>query len=243
MKFVLLMLCAFFSAAVPAGAAEPFIIVADSWPPYVYEESGVITGFDYEVSRAVLSKLGFSVELRLIPWARCLWMVSNGEADAILDASVTPERRQTMLFPDEKISDSSSVLFYLKGRTYRYSGLGDLKGLRIGTIRGYMYSREIDEADWFVKEPVADIEQNIRKLLGGRIDLFISNRYVGEYSIRKAGAADRIDFLPKPVSGGELYLAFARTGRNVRLVKEFSEALRQFKKSAEFAQIMKRYGH
>lgn len=243
MKFAFFILSVFFFTAASAEGAEPFVIVADSWPPYVYEESGKIKGFDYEVSREVLSKLGFSVELKLIPWARCLWMVSHGEADAILDASITPERQQTMIFPDEKISDSSSVLFCLKGRNYRYSDLRDLAGLRIGTIRGYMYSKEIEEADWFVKEPVVDVDQNIRKLLGGRIDLFISNRYVGEYSIRKAGAADRIVYLPKPVSGGELYLAFSRRERNIRLVKEFSEALRRFKKSGEFAQIMKRYGH
>ena len=231
------------AAAHRANAAERFTIVADSWPPYVFEEEGVTRGFDYEVARAVLAQLGYDAELQFIPWARCLWMVEHGKADAILDASATRERRQMMLFPEEKISDSSSVLFHLKGRHYRYSGLKDLTGLCVGTIRGYMYSKEIDEADWFVKEPVVDIEQNIGKLLGGRIDLFISNRHVGEYSIRKAGAADRITFIPTPVSGGDLYLAFSRNERNARLVKDFSEALKKFKNSAEFAQIMKRYGH
>jgi polar amino acid transport system substrate-binding protein len=232
----------FSAAAFRLDAAETITIVADSWPPYVFEENGEFKGFDYETAKEVFARLGYRVELKLLPWKRCLWMVESGQADAVLDASITDERKKTMLFPDEKISDSASVLFYLRGKNFRFSELRDLRGLRIGTILGYMYSKEIAEADYFVKEPVVDIIQNMRKLESGRIDLFISNRYVGLYSIRKAGFKGKIEYLPKPISGGEMYVAFAVTERNRKLVKDFSAMLRQFKLTAEYARIIRSYG-
>ena len=227
--------------SVNAHAAETVTVAADEWAPYVFNEEGTVKSFDYEVMKTVFSRLGYRVEFKFMPWTRCLRMVEHAEIDAILDAGIIPERMKTMYFPDEKISDSISVLFHLKGKNMKFNTLNDLRGLRIGTIRGYTYSPEVDAADVFTKEPVNSIEQNLKKLEIGRIDMFISNLSVGLYTIRKHGYYGKVVFLPKPVSGGALYVSFARTERNKKLANDFSTALRLFKTTDEYREIMKRY--
>jgi len=98
--------------------AEKLIVVTDAWAPYVYEEENTAKGFDYEVMMKVFEKMGDTVEFKFYPWKRCIKMIEDGEAAAILDISKNDERLKTMYFPKEKISDSASVLFHLKAKPY-----------------------------------------------------------------------------------------------------------------------------
>lgn len=223
-------------------STEPLQIVTDIWAPYIYRDDGSAAGFDFEVMDAVLQRMGIEYELKILPWKRCIYLIENREADAILDISMNDNRLENMIFPEESISSSESVLFYRKGASYRFTGLNDLDNLIIGTILGYEYNREFLEAENFKKEPVTSLEQNIGKLLLGRIDMFLSNRSVGLFTIMNRGKSSEITYLPEPVSGGLNYLAFSKKESNEKLAKAFSEELRRFKSTAEYRTILARYG-
>ena len=147
-----------------------------------------------------------------------------------------------MHFPEEPLSESSSVLFHLKGKPYAFAGLKDLKGLTIGTILGYKYSKEFLEAGYFKREPVKTEEQNFHKLLHGRIDMLLTNKNVGLFTAKNMGVLDNVDYLLKPLSGGNNYLAFAKKPGSANLAEEFSVYLAEFKKTVAFRSILHRYG-
>lgn len=223
-------------------ASEPLLIVTDIWAPYIFIDGQITAGFDYEVMNSVLTRMEIDYELKIIPWKRCVYLIENREADAILDISRNENRLETMIFPEEPISSSESVLFYKTGKTYRFDDLNDLDNLTIGTILGYEYNLEFLNAENFSREPVTTVEQNIGKLLLGRIDMFISNRSVGLFTIMNMGKSSEITYLPEPVSGGLNYLAFSKKESNISLARSFSEELKKFKKTAEYAAILTRYG-
>lgn len=224
-------------------AKEKIQIITDAWPPYVFEESGTPTGFDYEVMMAVLQRMGYEVDFQFLPWKRCVEMIKTQQADGILDISRNEERTAFMHFPNEPLSESTSVLFHLKSRQYTFASLEDLKGLTIGTILGYKYSNtEFLEADYFVREPVKSEEQNFRKLIHGRIDLLLTNRNVGLFTAKKMGLLDKISYLPKPLSSGSNYLAFAKKKGYASLTVRFSESLAEFKETEAYRSILQRYG-
>ena len=106
---------------------DKFLVVTDEWAPYVYKDGAIVKGFDYEVMLEVLSGMNLDVDFQLLPWKRCVFMIEQKEADAILDISSNDDRKKVMYFPDEKISESSSVFFYLKGKKFKYKTLQDLK--------------------------------------------------------------------------------------------------------------------
>lgn len=225
-----------------ATVAEQLVVVTEAWAPYVYEDAGVTKGFDFEVMAAVFREMGYTADCRFYPWKRCLRMVRTQEADAILDVSLNPERSKQMFFPEESISESTSVLFFLKGRPDNFSTLSDLAGLKIGTVLGYFYNQAIQDAEYFIKEPVRDIEQNFNKLLAGRIDMFISNKHVGLFNAQKLGLLDRIGYTRKKISGGRNYVAFSLKPDNKDLAMAFSTRLKTFKTTSRYRAIMQKYG-
>ena len=227
------------AAAFPAGTLG---VVTDEWPPYVYVENGVVKGADYEIMMAVLDGMGYDADVNIYPWKRCLSMIKSRKADAILDIGMTEDRKKQMIFPDENISSSVSVLFCLADADFAFSRLEDLNGLRIGTILGYVYSKQISEADFFEKLPVQTLRQNVDMLLLGRIDMFIANRNAGLFTAKKMKVLDRVKTLEKPISGGLLYLAFSRKKDHVKLAKKFSIHLERFKQTGAYEKILIRYG-
>jgi len=114
--------------------------------------------------------------------------------------------------------------------------------MKIGTVLGYFYNQAIEDADYFTKEPVRDIEQNFKKLLAGRIDMFISNKHVGLFNAQNLGLLDHIDYSKNKISGGRNYVAFALKPANKALATAFSTHLKTFKTTSRYRAIMQKYG-
>lgn len=225
-----------------ASIAEPLTVVTEPWPPYVYEASGTPVGFDYEVVASVFSKMGIDVQVRFYPWKRCVQMMREQQADAILDVGMNEARKKYLIYPDEPLSSSESVFFFLKSEPFTFNDLADLSGKTVGTSLGYQYSDAFNTATHFSKEPVASIEQNFTKLLAGRIDLVIVNRSVGLFKSKEMGIGEVIDHTANPVSGGPLYLAFAKKAGAAELSARFAGELKRFKQTPAYRKIIDKYG-
>lgn len=238
----LVTMTALFALAPGAASAETIDVVSDSWPPYVFEDGGRIAGTDYETAKAVLEGMGHQLRLTFYPWKRCVAMVEDGSADAIMDAGKTPRRERALVFPDEPLSSSRTVLFHLKGKPFVFRSLADLRGLKVGTQLGYSYSAEFDRARGFTKDPVESVETNIRKLLYGRIDLFMANRNFGLFEANRMGVLNQIGHSEKTISSGDVYLAFSRKSPKSVLAGEFETALKRFKGTDRYRAILKKYG-
>ena len=222
--------------------AASLLVVTEPWPPYVYKAEGKPTGFDYEVVAAVFEIMQIDMTIRFYPWKRCIAMVVEKKADAILDAGKTKERLEFLVYPDEPLSDSISVFFHPRSHPFTFNGMDDLTGKTVGTSLGYKYSDAFNSATHFSKEPVASIEQNFNKLLTGRVDLVIVNKNVGHYKAKEMKISDQLGYAANPVSGGPLYLAFTRQAGAGERSARFTIELRRFKQSAAYTRILERYG-
>lgn len=225
-------------------AKEPLNIVVDVWPPYVWLDGNELKGVDVDVTKAVFAELKIPVTLELMPWNRCLVMVENKQADAILDASITSERRNFLYFPDEPVSKGVTVFFKRKGHHIPFSGLNDLEGLKVGAIAGYSYCDEIDSAPFFKQvDRVVTLEQNFKKLLLGRIDVLIEVDSVGYFAAKSLNISNQIDVIPNAnycQSGS--YLAFSKKPGHEHLAIQFGQALSKFKNTDNYLKILKKYG-
>ncbi len=233
-----------FLMPVMLHAQEPLHIVVDVWPPYVVQEGDELTGADVEITKAVFASMNQPISLELLPWKRCLTMVENQQADAILDASITTEREKFLYFPEEPISNGVTVFFKKKVDALPFQNLHDLKNLRVGAISGYSYCDEIDNLPFFDQfERVSALEQNFQKLLLGRIDTLLEVDTVGYFTAKSMGISDQIEVIPNAnycQSGS--YLAFAKKSGHDALAINFGKALQDFKKTDDYQQILQRYG-
>jgi polar amino acid transport system substrate-binding protein len=98
-------------------------------------------------------------------------------------------------------------------------------------------------AEFFTKVQVKNEEQNIRKLMTGRIDMFLASKSVALFRAKNMGVLDKIDFIPKAIITGYNYVAFSKKTGHDTLAAEFSESLKKFKTTSEYKTIRQKYGH
>lgn len=234
--------CLCFEAAY---AERPRLIAAaESRPPFAFQQNGATRGVHYDICKAVLAQLGYDFELHFYPWQRVLNLAQSGGYRAVLGITKgdNNRREQFLDFPAEPLAVTQSTLFYRRDRPFAYEGIHSLAGKVVGVEDGYRYSPDIMHAPYIRREPVATPEQNIRKLLAGRVDLVLMDRAVGLYLAKTLGGAQLIAHDTNPITGGKVYLAFARQPNGHDLPRRFAAQLAVFKQGAEYHAILQRYG-
>lgn len=225
----------------PLAHAERLRIVSDDWAPYLYQENGQPKGIDYEVTEEVFKRLGVEVQWQFLPWRRCLAMVEQGQADAVMDIFRVDSRQGYLVYPDEPMSEVEFVLYQARSRPHPVKRLEDLAGLTVGTSPGYVYDGDFAESPLFRREPAPSHQANFGKLALGRIDLLVTDRKVGRYVSRQLGLEQTVEALPLVISRRQQYLGLARKPGREHLVQAFSEELRRFKQEPAYAAINARY--
>jgi len=242
---VTFVLCVMMSVATnTAWAKNSFRIVTDQWPPYVYLENDKVVGIDVEIALAVLKRIGIKGNINLLPWKRSLTLVKNLEADAILSAAITNDRKQFLNFPLEPISRGATVFFQRKPRNIIADGLDDLDGLKVGAMLGYKYCDELDRSPVLLSASrVASLDQSFNMLMSDRIDVVVESDAVGMYKIKEMGLLDKISIVNNSsyCSVGN-FLAFAKKPGSKVLAENFSAELIKFKTTDEYKEILTKYG-
>ncbi len=223
-----------------ADYPEELLVVYTEWYPYTYKNG---KGFEIEIFKAVMDKIGVRVILKEFPFKRCLKMIETGTAHAVVSVLDTPDRRRYIIFSGEYISVSRTLFFTRKESKVRYTGsLKDLKTYSIGTIAGFSYGTEFDNAKSLRKEEVLDAERLVKLVLGGRYDLGIENQAVIKGVAQKLGVETSLRFLAPPVHSRRLYVGFSKAAKLEGLADKFSAVLTEFKKTDQYRAILKKYG-
>lgn len=158
-----------------AATTTPFLLVEDPWPPYTMGQAGDIAeqGLVVELMHELFARVGQPVRLELYPWKRCIFMVKNNKADALMLTVKTTDREQYAYFPEAFFVNRINF-YHRSGEKISWESFSDLKGYTIGLVAGAKYSQEFQDAVKQVPleiETVNDISTNLRKLKAGRIDL------------------------------------------------------------------------
>ena len=171
--------------------AEKFVLAAaeNSIPPS-YLENGEQKGILVDVINEVFKRIGHSVEIKLMPWARCQQEVKEGDVDGIFSIYNTEERQAFLTYADEILIDQAQTFFVAVESTITFNGnLEELAGLSLGIINDTSYGPKMDSAlekGFFEKIDITNsFQSNIRKLIAGRIDVLPSYKYVVLNTLKK----------------------------------------------------------
>ncbi|NLT21884.1 MAG: transporter substrate-binding domain-containing protein [Syntrophorhabdus sp.] len=234
-----------FSNAVLAGDSHPekLTVVYTEWYPYTYKQDNGAGGFEIDIFRAVMKRMGIEAVFAQFPFKRCLKMLEEGHAHVLISVLKTPERGRYTVFPGEHLSISRTSLFTRAGTQVRYGGsLKDLRGYTIGVIPGFSYGAAFDNADYLKKEEVLNTRRLVNMVVSGRLHLGIENEAVIRSVAGSLGVAGSIRFLNPPIHSRKLYAGFSRRLGLQQLAAEFSRNLKDFKDTGEYRDILRKYG-
>lgn len=127
---------------------------------------------------------------------------------------------------------------------FRFTGdLSSLKEYTLGTCRGFSYGEQFDKADFLKKIDGASDEYALLKMLAaGHVQIGVG--YVGDMKLAAArlGMSDDISLLsPLLAEGRDLYLVFSKAKHHEELARRFSEAMKAYKQTPQYRELLKRY--
>jgi polar amino acid transport system substrate-binding protein len=226
-----------------AGNPKKISVVYTDWYPYTYQDKGKPAGFEIEIVTAVMKSMGIQVEFTNYPWKRCLNCLKEGTADALVSLLKTDEREQYTFFPNTPISISKTVFITKSDRNIKFRGsLEELKNFNIGVIMGFSYNEAFDKAVYLKKDNSLDTRILLTKLLNNRHDLAAENQTVATAYAIRMGIRDKIKFLEPPIHTERLYVGFSKAKKTKALCGDFSNSLKEFKKTKTYTQILEKYG-
>jgi len=228
--------------------SKELALVVDSWPPYHFKQSdGSIGGFATEVMREVLENMGHTYTIEIQPFPRVQLNVKKGVVDGSFTATVNEERKTYSYFPEEPITTSKWVFFINNKDKNRLKldSYEDLKGHKVGVVRGYTYTDEFWE---FLKEnqikyaTVNKDEQIFKMLAKKRID-YAPGAVKNSMQLLKENNLET-EIIPLhsfTMKEAGLYAIWSKKRVAATFVKQFSRALRKFKTSVKYKEIYSRY--
>ncbi|WP_342244831.1 substrate-binding periplasmic protein [Pseudomonas sp. OTU5201] len=176
-----LALCALLSCLfLSCGVRADLRLATLEYPPYCsqYLPQG---GSIVELTTRAFASQGYKVQVDFLPWARVRAALHSGHYQGAL-----------ALWPREVVEENlraSRPLFYSElgffvrtDSPVRFKNLTELKGRKVGVVRGYGYPASVLHSGFRAEEAVDDIS-NLRKLEARRFDLVLLERVVGQYLI------------------------------------------------------------
>lgn len=204
-------------------------LVTLQYPPYEYEKDGEIKGIAVDIVKEIFDRMGYETKIELLPWARALEMIKNGEADGIFTAYKTPERETFADYSNEILIPQTISLFVLNDSEITFDGdLSKLSNYTFGVVNGVSYGEKFDS---LIKENILSTEttstgeKNIEKLLNKRFDILISNKYGALSILNQKNLSDKIKELTPHVEIVPSYIAFSKSRNLTQLRDEFDKIL------------------
>ncbi|MHC4884371.1 MAG: substrate-binding periplasmic protein [Planctomycetota bacterium] len=241
------------SVAVVQGA-ETLKLGADDWAPYTYPakvegkaDTSKAQGFVADLARAVFKEMGISVSsFRIYPWKKALMDTYKGKLDVLMAAKKNAEREEKCYYPAEPAA-ASSFRFFIRAEDkgkLKYESFDDLKGHKIGLVRGFSYPAEFSA---FVKkeknfEEVVNVKQNIKKILAKKVDYMIMEGNVGAQLLKDMNQEGKLISLDKPLDSSPVYIIFSKKSVSKETADAFQKALVKFKTTDAFKSLCKQHG-
>lgn len=238
--FLLLLPCS------PHAADKVVVIATGEWAPFTGRELPH-NGFVNHLVKEAYAREGYTVRFEFFPWKRVSALVKHGEVDAGSYWYKNQNQAPFSTFSDP-VSIEKVMLFHLKGKPIgKWNELTDLRNYRIGIMNGITYTDELKslyQMGALKVFPSNTNEENIEKLIRGRIDIFPSAlEMTKETLMRYFTPAERavITYNAKPLMVAKGHVTFPKKSpRSEELRKALNAGLKKLRADGTYRRLEKK---
>lgn len=248
---VLLGMALFASAsALAAPMCERIVATGDpQYPPILWadpEDEKRLIGAGAELLERALAQSNIQLDmLNVGPWSAAQDEVRSGRVDMLAGAFLTRARLAHMDYIYPAYAEVPSVIFVRTDSIFPYSGWQDLRGKIGSTVLNSSFGNSFDRfaADHLRIEAVPSIEQSFQKLLSGRADYVIYERYQGLALAQRLGIVEQLDILDGSLMNEQLYLTLSHNSacNSPDLRAALAQAMLDLSRSGVPQQLLEKY--
>ena len=236
------------------GTIEPGVLTVaiEPYAPYTEMKGDTMVGLDADIINAVAKKLHLTVKVKVTDFSGMLAGVQSHRYDITVGGVAwTADRQKVGLFTDPPYY-SPPAMAVRSGKTYRT--VDDLKGLRLGTVQGYVWVKSIQQVPGATLHVYPDVNGVLNDLKAGRIDvgfldpliiiaaqrsrpdLKISTEYLAAPTTAQVAAHPAYSYFQPYMTG--FYLPKQET----KLEQAISARIRAMYADGELTALVKKYG-
>lgn len=205
------------------------------------KDTSVFQGYSWDVVRESFHAVGYTLRLRIVPWARAMYELRNAKVDLLFPAGRNAERLEYMDYSEEPVNAVNFLIYTASGSGLEWTGLSGLSGRTIGAARGWNFGDQWKAETGFERQFVDSIEQGFSMLDQDRIDGFAGYEVVWDYKLREMGRSGEYRKLP-PFDQTREYLTALKTNeRGGELLAAFDRGRRIIETNGTMAAIEARW--
>ena len=186
-KLILIIIVFFLFSAANANG-KTFRLVSAIYPPYNYVD-GEIKGLNIEIIKAAFTAVDYQVTVDMLPFARALLYAKRGDFDGM--TLWHSKQRENWFQFSKPFTQSDLVFFKRKSLQVNYLELADLTPFTIGTVQKYSYPKAFSKLQALRKDEVLTDEQNLKKLISGRIDIALIDKRMAQFIMKRDHTAQQ----------------------------------------------------
>lgn len=171
-------------------AGAPLVLNTEDAAPYNMLVNGQIVGVGADKVKLLMQRAKQAYKIELLPWRRAYEDALRHANTCVFSTTRTPER-ETLFKWVGPIAFNEWLLFGRADSPIQLASLEDARPHLIGAYNGDVREQFLRARGFRVETVVAD-SLNPKKLLLGRIDLWVSGRYDGAVLIEQGGWTDQI---------------------------------------------------
>lgn len=223
-----------------APQARELLAVGTGFPGvFERQADGEYAGLASSVLRQALEPLGHRLRFEQYPWARAQRMVERGRADILIGPYKSAAREARFAFSERPFYRDRIVFYRHRGRPLRWAGdYRRLAGRRVGVVRAWAYGQRFENArEQLELITVEGVENGLKMLSAGRLDLLASNQRNTLPLLGELGLHDEIVQLVPPIDLQDGYFAFPRRASHRALREDFDRSFQRMVERGQLARL------
>lgn len=228
-----------------AGAEQQEISLSTGNLPPFFSENLPEGGYVYEITKEAFKRAGYKLEIKWTPWKRAFEGAKKGLYHGVMGAYKSDERIRYFIY-SEPVARVDLAFFRRKGEPISFESLKKLGPYRIGVIRGtapFAILKKVSPP--LLLENVSNDEQNIKMLMKGRIDLFLTDLQYVVYVLKNKYPewVDDIEVIQPPLHRGLMYIVISKKTKNYQqIIDDFNRGLESVRQDGGYGNILKKHG-
>lgn len=222
-------------------ADPPLAIYTENSPPGNFLENGVVTGFSVDIVREIQHRLKRSDRIRVVPWARGYHLSLTRPNTALFSTTRLPQREKKFKWVGP-LYHQQWIFYGRCGSAPVVNSIAAAKKVaRIGTYRNDAKEQFLQSLGFHNLVRANKNISNVKHLIDGSIDLWVSSNFNAAYIARQAGVDPQQIVPVYAFQKVENYIAFSRQTPD-HLVHAWQQALDQIKKDGTCDRIAAKWG-
>lgn len=158
-----------------ATVTKALHLVTSQWPPFA--GTGDEPKIALDLVSGALARAGYQTQFDFVPEGTVTSAAQEGRFDGAPAMWRSPEREARFLYSNPYL-ENRLMLVGAKGSNVNAASFADLKGKKIGIVRGYAYGPTLESATAPVFVAGGSSEENLRALLRGELDYVLEDALV-----------------------------------------------------------------